>query len=262
MLIDSHCHLFDPRYKKTVSEIVDECKESGVTGLLNICTNISSCTNNLKGIAEFESVWSSIGIYPHEDIGEKLDVLADKLRNFLKTDSKKKIVGIGECGIDIGSWENQRSLDEQIKLFELQINLALEFNLPVIVHNRNGDEQILNILNSYKNSLLRGVIHGTPSNRTWEISKKFLDLGYFLSFGGNTTYPSNHALREVLKKTPDDMFLLETDSPYLPPQGHRGEINHPKYVRIVAEKASQIKEKPFDEVCRLSFDNTCGLFKI
>lgn len=262
MLIDSHCHLFDPRYNKTISEIFNECVDNGVTKLINIGTHISDCNNALEVVNEFDYIYTSLGIFPHEDKDLEAGELVEKLRVLLNGPYQKKVVAIGECGIDILGWENARSLEKQIELFEAQINLAVEFNLPIIIHDRNGDDRILDLLNKYKNKPLTGVLHGIPSDRTWETCKKFLDLGYYLSFGGSITYPSNNDLRDIVKKTPDDMFLLETDSPYLPPQGHRGEVNHPKYVRIVAEKASQIKEKPFEETCRLSYNNTCRLFKI
>ena len=221
----------------------------------------------MEKLEPFKNVFTSVGIYPHEDKNEEIKVLGEKLKNFIQIDKdkpseKRKIVAIGECGIDLGSWENERKLEDQLDLFETQIKLALDFDLPVIVHNRNGDEQVLAMLRKYKNNGLRGVIHGTPSNRTWEICQKFLDFGYYLSFGGNITYPSNDRLRGIVKAVPDDKFLLETDSPYLPPQGHRGEVNHPKYVRIVAEKASQVKQKTFDEVSSLSCQNTCRLFNL
>lgn len=129
-----------------------------------------------------------------------------------------------------------------------------------MIHNRNADEIVLDILSSYAGKGLRAVAHCFSSD--WETAERFLDLGVCISFSGMITYPSRHDLREVAKKVPDDMFLIETDSPWLPPQDHRGELNYPKYVKIVAEKVSQVKEKPYLTIASLSTKNACRLFKI
>ena len=175
-------------------------------------------------------------------------------------DGNPKIVGVGECGIDISDHTPKREVEDQIKLFEMQVELAVKKRLPVVIHNRNGDDKVLEIISRYKNQGLKAVAHCFSSD--WVVAQKFLDMGVYLSFSGMITYPSRADLREVVAKVPDDMFLLETDSPWLPPQGHRGELNYPKYVKIVAEKVSQVKEKPYLTVASLSTTNACRLFNI
>lgn len=264
MLVDSHCHLKDTRYGKTPSEIVEDSEKDGVVGFINVSTSLQDSFDSSEISRKIKSVYSTVGIYPHSDLGKNPADLCNELEKII--DNNPKIVGIGECGIDIPADPSKaedyplREVNEQKELFEYQIELALKKNIPVMIHNRNGDEIVLDILSNYKSRGLKTIAHCFSSN--YEIAKKFLSLGTYISFSGMITYPSRHDLREVVAKVPDDMFLVETDSPWLPPQGHRGELNYPKYVKIVAEKVSQVKEKPYDIVASLSTSNACRLFNI
>lgn len=258
MLIDSHCHLAHKNYKITLNEILEEASAVSVEKFITIGISIKE---NLLAIqtAEFSpKVFCSVGIYPHEDKGTSLKDLETSLKENLN--KSEKIVAVGECGVDISNWENGRSVDKQLEVFEMQIELAKEFHLPIIVHNRNGDEHVLKLLEKHACSELRGVIHCFDSN--WEFAQKVLDLGFYISFSNLVTYPKKEALLEVVQKVPMDRFLVETDAPYLPPQSLRGELNYPKYVKIVAEKVAQVKQKTFEEVCDWAYKNTCSLFEI
>jgi TatD DNase family protein len=257
MLIDSHCHFPHQKYKKSIEEIISDAKKAGVEKFIGIGTSID---DNIKSIAvadKYKQIFTTVGIYPHEDMDKDILFLEETLQKQLKL--SKKVVGIGECGIDISEWKNGRKIQDQIEIFEMQLKVASENNLPICIHNRNGDAHIINVLNKFKGNI-QGVIHCFSSS--WDFAKQMLGFGFYISFSGSITYPGKDMLLEVVKKVPEDRFLLETDSPYLTPQGHRGEVNYPEYVRIVAEKASRIKEKPLDEICRLSSANTCRLFKI
>jgi TatD DNase family protein len=257
MLIDSHCHLSHHKYSKTKDMLIAEAFAEGVTTLIDIGTSIKDNAHVLKSIQQYENVFGTVGIYPHDDKKIALSSLQNKLETqLLKSD---KIVGIGECGIDITEWENGRNVTDQLELFEMHLKLAIMHNLPVVIHNRNGDALILNLLEKYKNQVT-GVFHCFSSS--WDFAKKALDLGFFLSFSGNITYPSNKKYLETVEKVPLDRFLVETDSPYLPPQGHRGEVNEPKYVKIVAEKVAIIKNVSLKLIEDATYKNTCALFKL
>jgi TatD DNase family protein len=258
MLIDSHCHLIHKNYKLPLNQILSEAKEDGVDKFITIGTSIKENTIAIQTAEEIKDVYCSIGIYPHEDIGVELKDLETSLRENLKR--TEKIVAIGECGIDISNHDKQRSVEDQIELFEMQILLAKENSLPLMVHNRNGDKQVLELLEKHADFDLRGVVHCFDSD--WEFAQKILNLGLYVSFTNMITYPKKDTLLEVVKNVPMDRFLVETDAPYLPPQTLRGELNYPKYVKIVAEKVAQVKQKPFDEVCASSYENTCSLFDI
>lgn len=258
MLIDSHCHLFHDKYKKSSKEMVIEAADEGITKLICVGTSLSENLPVLNAIEEFPGVYGAIGIYPHDDMHKPLDELINNLEK--QVTYSPKIVAIGECGIDITEWRGGRSLEEQLPLFEEQLKLAVKLNLPVVIHNRNGDDPVFQLVKKYVQTGLRGVIHCFVSD--WDFAQKILDLGFFISFAGNITYPSNNALREIVQKVPVDRFLVETDSPYLPPQAHRGQVNEPKYVKIVAEKVAAIKNLSFEETSDLAYKNTCALFNI
>jgi TatD DNase family protein len=258
MYIDSHCHLPHKKYKMDTVAVVTEAMSEGVERLVAIGTSLKENELAIKTAQKFPGVYCTVGIYPHEDIGLDVDKLRLELEKQLKT--SQKIVGIGECGIDITNWKGGRPLLDQRDLFEMQLNLALGTSLPIVVHNRNGSDHIFELVKKVGASWLRGVAHCFSS--TWEDAKRFLDLGFYISFSGNITYPSAQERREVVKKTPLEKILIETDSPYLPPQRHRGEPNYPKYVKIVAEKVAEIKQIPIKEVEDATAKNTCRLFQI
>ncbi|MFH1648627.1 MAG: TatD family hydrolase [Patescibacteria group bacterium] len=259
MLIDSHCHIPHKKYDMTPEEVVLDAKKAGVTKFISIGTSIGETELVVKTASQFPNVYPTVGIYPHEDKGRSLSDLEKDFRKVLSK-CKKDIVGIGECGIDISNWENGRKIDEQIEIFEMQINIAKETSLPLIVHNRKGDQQVLKLLEKHKGIKLRGVVHCFDSD--WDFAQKILDLGFYISFSGLITYPNKNALIEVVKNVPMNRFLVETDAPYLSPQEYRGQVNYPKYVRIVAEKVATIKEISIAEVEENSFKNTCSLFEI
>lgn len=258
MLIDSHCHLPHKLYEKDVETIINEAKEWGVEKIINIGTSVKE-NEKVIGISKnYENVLCSVGIHPQEDRKLDLKSLEKSLKEVLE--KSDRIVAIGECGIDISNWENQRPVEDQEKLFDIQVKLAKKTRLPLIIHNRNGDDIVLKVLNNNIGSDLKGVVHCFNSN--WEFAEKILDLGFYLSFTNLISYPKKDDLIEVVRNVPNDRFLIETDAPYLPPQSMRGQINYPKYVKIVAEKVAQVKQITFDKVSELSYRNTCSLFKI
>ena len=263
MLIDSHCHIPHEKYDKSVDEILSEAAQEGVTKVITVGTSLKDSAEVLKVGTKYDQIFSAIGVYPHEDIGEDLDIIHDEIRANLNH-HRKQIVAIGECGIDIPEAEvsyKTRELSEQIELFKLQIGLAIERDLPIVIHNRNGNADVLEILDKYKHTTLRGVAHCFTGD--WEFAQKLLDLNFYVSFSGIATFPSAGAdLLEVIKKVPGDRYLVETDAPYLAPQGHRGETCYPKYVKITAEKVAEIRNESFDKVAQETFQNTSQLFNL
>ncbi|MFH1899342.1 MAG: TatD family hydrolase [Patescibacteria group bacterium] len=258
MLIDSHCHLVHEKYKESIEEIIKDAKKFGVEKFITVGTSIEENKKAIEASGKSEKIFCSVGIYPHENIEISLSDLKKSLEENLK--NSKKIVAIGETGIEMPLWENGRTLDKQVELLEMHLNLALENKLPVIIHNRNGNEEVYALLKKYSEKGLSGVMHCFTSD--WDYAQMILDLGFCISFTNIITYPKKEQLLEVVKNIPMDKFLLETDAPYLPPQSLRGEINYPKYVKIVAEKVAQVKQKTLDEVSECSYQNTCKLFKI
>src|SRR3989344_3436429 len=282
-LIDSHCHL--PTDEQTLKEWLDNAAQEGVEKLINIGTSLKDNEVCIETAEKYEKVFATIGIYPHENPDISVEELKQKLQQQLST--SKKIVGIGECGIDITNRQeetktnnkiNERNLEDQINLLEMQIELALQNNLPIVIHNRSGDEQVIKSLTKYSSSVtatqkgnetassnrnkLKGVAHCFASS--WETAQKLLALNFYISFSGLITYPTKKELLETVQKVPLDKFILETDSPYLPPQSIRapGQKNQPKYVRIIAQKVAETKGLPFELICSSSYQNTQKIFNL
>lgn len=260
-LFDSHCHLPNLNHEDELQKQLADAGEMGVVRFLNIGTSIhdSVAANAVAG--KYDNVFSSAAVYPHEEFGKDFSQLRAELAKIVDS---PKVVAIGECGIDLPEKVSEefrvRDLREQVALFEMQVQLALEKNLPVIIHNRNGDDIILKMLRKYQSQGIRGVIHCFSGD--WDTAQKFLDLGFYISFSGFITYPSRTKLLETVRNVPADRFLVETDAPYLAPQGFRGQKNEPKYVRIVAEKVAETRNLPLEEIAAASYGNTCRLFGI
>jgi len=138
---------------------------------------------------------------------------------------------------------------------EVVLTRMIKLNLE-----RNGDYDVLEILEKYRDTNLKGVMHCFTS--TWDYAKQILDLGFYISFTAIITYPSAKNLHEVVKNVPRNRFLVETDAPLLPPQGYRGQTNYPKYVKIIAEKIAEIRNSSIDEISNFTYKNTCDLFCI
>jgi TatD DNase family protein len=259
-LIDSHCHLPKLRHQKYLEEVLNGAKEWEVTKFINIGASLKENAEASEVAQKYENIYASAGIYPHEHLEENPQ---DLIRGLEKQVSElKKVVAIGECGIDITNWERQRPLEKQKELFKWQAELALKLDLPLIVHNRNGSEHVLEILSAYKN--VRGVVHCFDAN--WEVAQKFLNLGFYLSFSGLITYKSKNALLEVVRNVPEDKYLIETDSPYLLPEPAKTEEpkkkNEPKYVKIVGQKAAEVRQMSLEKVALQTCTNTNRLFEI
>ncbi len=270
MLIDSHCHLTERSFSHDIDKVIHGALTEGVSKMVCVGTNLSDSKEAIKLANKYENIYCTVGVYPHEkvqvaDLREKLIALA----------SNKKVVAIGECGLDYSLEEtlkaNQmtdqdkdrsiRSSQDQKELFRKQIGLAVQVNLPLIIHNRNANDDIITELSHYKEtSRLRGVFHCFTGNI--EFAKKVLDLGFYISFTGIITYKSGKHLEEVIKNIPKDKILIETDAPYLSVEGMRKDRNEPKYVRIVAKRLSEILKVSLEETAELTAHNAAKLFNI
>lgn len=253
MLIDSHFHLTDEKYVSK-EDVIERAKIAGVAKLITIGTNLKDNNEILTLIEKFPNLYGVLGVYPHEEKELKPNEIYEKLETLVL--KSKKVVGIGECGIDIVEGHDTTSSDRQKSIFEMQINLAKKHNLPLVIHNRNGDSLILEMLKVVEN--LKGVIHCFTSD--WTTAQKFLDLGLFISFSGIATYPSGKTIHETIEKIPLNRFLLETDAPWLSPQGYRDKMNEPAYITVTAQKVAEVKGIKLEQVEEYSYNNTCDLF--
>ncbi len=251
MLTDSHCHLFYDEIFQDIDNILIRSKNLGVNRFICVGTNINDSLLSLDISEKFENVYCSAGIHPHDS----QNVDKDYIQQIELMMRSKKMIAIGEIGLDY--FRNISSKKSQIKVFNELLQLADNINKPVIFHNREADQDIIDILSSYPNVI--GVSHCFSS--TLSTAKKLLDLGYYISFSGNLTF-KNSNLPSVAKYLPLDRLLVETDSPYLSPEPFRGKPNEPGRTRYIAEKLAEIHNISFESIAEQTTKNINKLFSI
>lgn len=252
-MIDTHCHLTEERLLNDIDRVLAEAKEVGVERIIVPATSLEDGEKVLKLTEKYKEVYGLIGIHP-ENIDGKGSF--GKLRMTELITSSDKIVGIGEIGMDNYS-KSQKSLELQAEIFRMQLELAVEMNKPVVIHNREANKEIMEAMNSMS-VLPRGQFHcwaGDEEMLNWAI-----DAGFYISFCGNITYKSASNLRGLLKMVPLDRLLLETDAPYLSPEGKRGNTNTPANVKITAGYIANLINLSFEELDRISTKNSLCLF--
>ena len=251
MLTDSHCHLFYDEIFQDIDNILIRSKNLGVNRFICVGTNINDSLLSLDISKKFENVYCSAGIHPHDSQNVDKDYI-EQIELMMRS---KKMIAIGEIGLDY--FRNISSKKSQIKVFNELLQLADNINKPVIFHNREADQDIIDILSSYPNVI--GVSHCFSS--TLSTAKKLLDLGYYISFSGNLTF-KNSNLPSVAKYLPLDRLLVETDSPYLSPEPFRGKPNEPGRTRYIAEKLAEIHNISFESIAEQTTKNINKLFSI
>jgi len=251
-LIDSHCHLYYEPYKLNLKKNIDECNKNNVNLLLSIGVDYQTSLENIKIAENFNEVYCTIGLHPNY-VKEKSSEV-DKIFNLI--DTSNKIIGIGECGIDL--FRSQDNLKEQIKYFELQIEFAVKKKLPVIIHSRDSHDEIIKVLNNYKNFNFKFIMHCFSGSLDY--ATQYINLGGYISFSGILTFKNASELQNVCKNISNDKILVETDSPYLTPHPFRGKINHPKNTYLVAKKVAEIKGLTVEEISKTTSNNFYKLF--
>ncbi len=254
--IDIHCHLNFEAFDIDRTEVIARAQEKEV-GMIVVGTNLATSEKAMKIAEENENVWAIVGLHPVEVPCEVFDI-----ENYRKLTKSKKVVGIGECGFDYFR-QGYELRDKQREIFEAHIALANEIRKPLMLHLRNG----LNPgENAYKDALevlkqhakVPGDAHFFAGN--WEEGKQFLDLGFRLSFTGVITFARDYD--EVIRNTPLNMIISETDAPYVTPAPHRGERNEPSFVMEVAHTISAIRGESQEKILPHLIDNAKKLFSI
>ena len=237
-MVDSHCHLQDFQDAEILG-----FQEAGLTMICN-GAGVESSRRAVEIAERFENVYATVGIHPEEmprDPSTSVGMTRDELLEMTK---RPRVVAIGECGLDYGA-HLEGGREEQRALFRFNIELAKETGLPLVVHCRNAFEDAYQVL-STQNSGLRGMMHCWTGNMEW--MKKFVDLGWYISFGGILTFKSSHELREVANMVPEDQLLVETDAPWLAPEPVRGTKNTPANVKIIIDKLSDVRRKDMSDI--------------
>ena len=251
MLIDSHCHL---NALEDIENVIMRAKKNGVGFMLNAGGKFDELNLSLDICNKFEGVYTVSGVHPH-DAKDYQNISAEDV---LKNTHHEKVVAIGECGLDY--YYDFSPNDVQIKIFKQMIKASQESELPIIVHNRQSDDDMMDILlTSYKQKPFNGVIHCYSSS--WELAKVALEIGMYISASGIITFKSADDIRENFAKIALEKLLIETDTPYLAPVPYRGKVNEPSYVVHVANALSQIKGVDFNKISDITTSNFFNLFK-
>ena len=222
MLVDTHCHIYS-EYYEDIDNLMDKLINSGISMVINNGCNFNTSKEVMKLSNVYNNMYFTIGLHPEENLNE-LDSVIDLINSNL---NNNKFIGIGEIGLDY--YWNKENKDEQIKVFETQLEIAEKNNLPVIIHSRESTGDMLSILKKYK---LRGIIH--CFNGSVEVAREYIKMGYKLGINGVVTF-KNCKLIDVIKEVGIDNIVFETDSPYLTPVPDRGKKNNPSYVNNIVD---------------------------
>ena len=250
MLADSHCHL---KYDENLRDIIKASKSAGVGYILDAGDGLNKIDEHLRICNEFEGVYTAVGAHPHE-ANEYAEITVDDI---VKGADNDKVIAIGEAGLDY--FYDFAPKEAQITLFEKNIRASQLTGKPLIIHNRESDDDMINILRKfYEKKEFKAVVHCYSSS--YELAKEALDMGFYISASGIITFPKSDEIRENFSKIPLDRLLVETDAPYLAPVPKRGKTNEPANVVYTAQKLAEIKKVNFEDLAKITTQNFKRLF--
>ena len=247
-MIDTHCHLYDKKLINDLDDIVNNAQNENITKMICIGDSIETSKQSIQISETYNQIYASFGIHPHE-AKEAPNSYLDIIK---KNAAHKKVVAIGEIGLDYHYNFSEPKIQKLV--FREQLELAKGLDLPAVVHCRDADEDLYNVISESKHS--KGVIHCFASDTNF--AKKIIDLGFHISFTGMITFVKH--LEQVIKDIDLKHILIETDSPYLAPIPYRGKTNQPAYVKQIAETIADIKNISIEKVDNITTKNALSLF--
>ncbi|PJF40486.1 MAG: hydrolase TatD [Phototrophicales bacterium] len=259
-LIDTHCHINFDSYDNDRSAVIERAAQAGVTRIINPAVDLESTQQGIALAQEYEGIFAAVGIHPNstanfiEDVIAEMEALA----------SETKIVAIGEIGLDY-YWDKSPKT-KQFEAFEAQLALAARLELPVIIHNREASDDVMQILEQWARDLPEtlkprpGVLHSFSAPQA--IAERALAAGFYLGFTGPLTFKKADDLRRIAANTPLDRILLETDGPFLTPAPHRGKRNEPAYIPYIADRLAAVKQTTLEAVTTATTQNAETLFNL
>lgn len=254
MLFDTHAHLNVEAFDKDREEVIQRAVEQGVTRIVNIGFNRETIPSTIKLAESYDFIYAAVGWHPQDAINMQEDDLA-WIESLC---AHPKVVAIGEIGLDY-YWDTSPK-DVQHQVFRQQIRLARRLKMPIIIHNRDAHQDVVNILREEHAEEVGGIMHCFSGS--WETAKACLDLNFYISFGGPVTFKNAKQPKEVLAKVPLERLLIETDCPYLTPHPYRGKRNESGYVKYVAEAAAEIKGISYEKLADITYQNGVKLFQM
>lgn len=254
MFVDTHAHLFYENFKDDLDEVIQRAKNNSISYIIIPATDIQTAKTAINLSEKYDFIFVSVGVHPHEtkDWNKKL------LEEIKSLSSHEKVVAIGEIGLDY--YYDFSPKEKQIEAFRKQIELAIEIGKPIIVHNRDSDIDMMEIISSYCSTGLKAQFH--CFNASLEDAIEYIKMNHFISFTGNITYKKSEELRRILKAIDVNHLLLETDSPFMSPVPYRGKRNEPSYINNTVKVISEIKNLSIEDVGRITSLNAFRIFGI
>ncbi len=260
-LFDSHAHYYDERFTKETSggadSILSALFSDNVGWIINVGTNNENAAECIEQAAKYKNMYAAVGIHPgdcrhYSDVDHEIDIL----RSILQSRAEKKIVAIGEIGLDYHYDGTDKA--KQQAFFERQLALALELDLPVIIHDREAHGDCFDTIRKYPG--VRGVFHSYSGSA--EMAKELVKMGWYISFSGVLTFKNASKVKDAALSVPRDRLLIETDCPYLAPHPHRGELNHSGLMRLTLEALAYLHGATEEDFAALTAENAARLFNI
>ncbi len=278
-LFDTHAHYNDEKFDNDRKQVIQDIYNSNVTMLVNAGYSVESSIKGVEIAKDYDWMFNIVGVSPN-DISEGVDEidkqisriedLVKKDQNIVKdvesdtaeslniVNNNRKIVAIGEIGLDY--YWNKENKALQKYAFIKQIELANKYNLPIVIHTREAVDDTIDILKNKIEATKKGVFHCCPLNR--ELVKQALKMGFYISFAGPVTFKNSKNANEIIQMVPLDKMVIETDSPYLAPEPHRGTRNDSRNVRYIAEKIANVKEISLEDIAKITYKNAMKIFEI
>ena len=254
MLIDSHAHLDMKDFDGDRQAILDRALEGGISHIITIGTDLSSSRKALELAKIYDFDFSSVGYHPHHATDTDLHVL----RELEELVSEPKVVAWGEIGLDF--YRRYSPPGRQVEAFRQQLGMAVDLDLPVIIHDREAHTELFEILKQMTYKKAKGVIHCFSGD--YDLAMALIEMGYHISIPGTVTYKKAVQVHEVATRIPLERMLVETDAPFLAPVPHRGKRNEPLFVTYTAQKIAELRNMDFQEVALQTSENAKRLFDL
>lgn len=254
MIIDTHAHIYNTQFENEYDELIRRSFESGVEKILMPNVDLDSLSGMLELSKKHPTIcYPMLGLHPCDVFDNYKEVLETLYPYF----EQHQFIGVGEIGLDL--FHDKTFVNQQIEAFHIQINWALEKNLPIAIHSRNANDEAIKVVSQYKENGLQGVFHCFSG--TLEQAQQMIDLGFYLGIGGVATF-KNGGLAPIIKEIGLSKIVLETDSPYLAPVPFRGKRNEPSFLTYVTKQLSDITQLSMKEIENTTTTNAKHLFKI
>lgn len=259
-LVDTHAHLDMEPFIEDLSQVIARAGNSGVNTIISVGTDLESSKKAIELAEDNTGIYAAIGFHPHEAKG----VSEDDVSRLVELSEHRKVVALGEMGLDF--YRNYSPREEQLQVFDLQLSLASELGLPIIVHCRQAKDYVLTILREWalhrskSGNKIPGLIHSFDSDAS--TLRQYLDIGFYIALGAYIGYPEYGYMQDVIRLIPGDRLVVETDSPLRPPQIYRGQRNEPAYITFTVAVLSEIRRETAEQIARQTTENAQKLFNI